>query len=90
MKPATESIYLPLLFLSVALLGGLRMANRMSLVPPPPFALVLGVLFVGVIVRGRVVTPQRLMSASRSPLENLSGLVVVLSRSSRRRRFSTS
>jgi hypothetical protein len=78
-KPATESIYLPMLFLSVALLGGLRMANRMSLVPPPPFALVLGVLFVGVIVRGRVVTPQRLMSASRSPLENLSGLVVVLS-----------
>jgi hypothetical protein len=29
-------------------------------------------------VRGRVLAPERLMSASRSPLENLNGLVVIL------------
>jgi hypothetical protein len=79
MRAATEAIYLPLLFLTVVLLGGLRIADRVQLVPPPLFTLVLGVLLFGVLVRGRVLAPERLMNASRSPLENLNGLVVILS-----------
>ena len=79
MKAATEAIYLPLLFLTVALLGGLRLDERVVFVPPPLFALVLGVMLFGVLVRGRVLAPDRLMSASRPPLENLNGLVVILS-----------
>ena len=79
MKAATEAIYLPLLFLTVALLGGLRLDERVMFVPPPLFALVLGVMLFGVLVRGRVLAPDRLMSASRPPLENLNGLVVILS-----------
>ena len=79
MKPATEAVYLPLLFLTVALLGGLRLDERVMFVPPPLFALVLGVMLFGVLVRGRVLAPDRLMSASRPPLENLNGLVVILS-----------
>jgi hypothetical protein len=79
MKAATEAIYLPLLFLTVSLLGGLRLDERVTFVPPPLFALVLGLMLFGVLVRGRVLAPDRLMSAARAPLENLNGLVVILS-----------
>ena len=79
MKAATEAVYLPLMFLTVALLGGLRVDDRVTFVPPPLFALVLGMMLFGVLVRGRVLAPERLMSASRLPLENLNGLVVILS-----------
>ena len=79
MKAATEAVYLPMLFLTVALLGGLRVDDRVTFVPPPLFALVLGLMLFGVLVRGRVIAADRLMSASRMPLENLNGLVVILS-----------
>jgi len=79
MKATIEAVYLPLLFLTVALLGGLRLDERVTFVPPPLFALVLGVMLFGVLVRGRVLAPDRLMSASRPSLENLNGLVVILS-----------
>ena len=79
MKTATEAVYLPMLFLTVALLGGLRVRERVMFVPPPLFALVLAVMLFGVLVRGRVLAPDRLMSAARPPLENLNGLVVILS-----------
>lgn len=79
MKSATEAVYLPLMFLTVALLGGLRVDDRVTFVPPPLFALVLGVMLFAVLVRGRVLAPEGLMHASRPPLENLNGLVVILS-----------
>ena len=79
MKAATEAVYLPMLFLTVALLGGLRVDERVTFVAPPLFALVLGTMLFGVLVRGRVLAPERLMSASREPLENINGLVVILS-----------
>jgi hypothetical protein len=78
MKSATEAVYLPLMFLTVVLLGGLRVDDRVSFVPPPLFALVLGVMLFAVLVRGRVLVPDRLMHASRSPVENLNGVVVML------------
>lgn len=78
MSRTTEAIYLPLLFLTVTLLGGLRVAEHVTFVPPPLFALVLGLLLFGVLVRGHVLAPERLMHASRSALENLNGLVVIL------------
>jgi hypothetical protein len=79
MKAVTEAIYLPVLFLTVALVGGLRVTERLTFVPPPLFALVLGMILFGVLVRGRVLAPERLMSASRTSLENLNGLAVILS-----------
>lgn len=79
MKAATEAVYLPLLFLTVALLGGLRIAERLTFVPPPLFALVLGMMLFGVLVRGSVLAPEAMMSASRTSLENLNGLAVILS-----------
>jgi hypothetical protein len=79
MKATTEAVYLPVLFLTVTLLGGLRVADRLMFVPPPLFSLVLGVMVFGVLVRGRVLAADALMSASRTSLENLSGFVVILS-----------
>ena len=78
MSRTMEAIYLPLLFLTVTLLGGLRVAEHVTFVPPPLFALVLGLLLFGVLVRSHVLAPERLMHASRSALENLNGLVVIL------------
>ena len=78
MTAAAEAIYLPLIFLTVALLGGLRITDRVVLMPPPLFALVLGMLLFGVLVRGRLFAPDRLMNGSRSALANLNGLVVIL------------
>ena len=78
-RPALEAVYLPIAFLTVALLGGLRIAERVRLVEPPLFTLVLGLMLFGVLVRGRVLAPERLLSASRQPLENTNGLVLILS-----------
>lgn len=79
MSAAAEALYLPLTFLTVALLGGVRIAGELRFVPPPLFALVLAVLLVGALVRGSVLVPTRLLSASRTSLENMNGLVIVLS-----------
>lgn len=78
MTAAREAIVLPLLFLSVALFGGVRIAERVSFVAPPPFALVLAMLLVGLLVASGVLAPQRLMDPSRSSLENLNGLILML------------
>lgn len=78
MTVATEAVYLPALFLSVALTGGLRVATHIALVPPPLFALVLALLLLGVLVRSGALAPYRLMDATRPPIANLNGLVVFL------------
>ena len=81
MSVTREAFVLPLLFLTVALLGGLRIDARVPLVhlvPPSLMALVLGTLLVGAVVRGRGVEPQFLLSAGRTPLENISGGIVLI------------
>lgn len=78
MTATREAIALPLVFLTVALLGGLRIADRVALLPPPLFALVLSVLLLGLLVRCGALAPDRLIHASRSTLANLNGLIVLL------------
>jgi hypothetical protein len=78
MSAASEAFYLPALFLTVVLLGGVRIADRIVLLPPPLFALVLGLLLFGVLVRSGAVAVHRMMSAGRSRLANANGLVVIL------------
>jgi hypothetical protein len=73
-----EVFYLPSLFLTVALLGGIRVADRVMLLPPPLFTLVLSVLLIGVLVRSGALAPEQLMSPARRPLANVSGFVVLL------------
>jgi len=77
MTAVREAIVLPLLFLTAALLGGVRIADRIVLLPPPLVTLVLSVMLFGALVRCGVLVPGRLLSESRSLLANVNGLVVM-------------
>ena len=77
MSVAREAFALPAIFLTVALLGGLRIDAEVHLVPPSLMSLVLGMLLMGALVRSRVFAPDRLLGARRTTLENLSGSVVL-------------
>ena len=89
MSGAREAITLPVLFLTVALFGGVRVADRVTLLPPPLFALVLGLMLLGVLVKSGALSPDRLMSASRPALANRTGWSCSSRCSSPRRRRST-
>ena len=78
MTAARDAIVLPLLFLTVALFGGLRISERVALLPPPLFALVLALLLFGALVKCGALSVERLMSPSRHALANLNGAVVML------------
>jgi hypothetical protein len=78
MSRALEVFWVPLLFLTVTLLGGLRIADRVVFVRPPLSALVLAVLLLSALIRSGALAPHRLMNSSRSALQNSSGAVVLL------------
>lgn len=73
-----EAVALPAIFLTVALLGGLRIAETVRLLPPSLTALVLGLFLLGTLVRGGVLVPATLVHGARTSLENVSGVVVLL------------
>jgi hypothetical protein len=78
---AREAFVLPLLFLTVAGAGGLRIApgtQAMSFVPPPLITLVLAVLLMGAMVRAGLLRPALFVGDHRRGLENASGTVVLL------------
>jgi hypothetical protein len=75
--PAREAIVLPVLLLTVALVGGLQAGARIAFVPPPLFCLVLSSLLLAALVRSGALDPARLMHASRSPLANANGAMVL-------------
>jgi hypothetical protein len=77
MTPNREAIVLPIIFLTVLLLGGIRVGETTVMIPPSPYALVLGVLLVRVVVQSGALAPARLMSSSRSELANANGVVVL-------------
>jgi hypothetical protein len=79
MTPVREAIVLPLIFLTVVLLGGLRIAADVRFVGPPLVALVLGLLAVASLVRAGALRPEIFMHAGRTGLENVSGAIVLLS-----------
>jgi hypothetical protein len=78
MTAGREAFVLPGMFLTVTLLGGLRIADTVRLVPPPLIALVLAMLLVAALVRSGALAPDRLMNAGRAPLENASGVLVLI------------
>ena len=78
MTPVREAITLPAIFLTVVLLGGLRVADTVRLLPPSLTALVLAVLLLGTLVRGALLVPHALMNGTRTGVENLSGAIVLL------------
>jgi hypothetical protein len=78
MTTAREAVYLPLLFLTVTLLGGVRIAERVTLLPPSLFSLVLALLLLGVLVTSGALAPERLMNTERSALANVNGCSVLI------------
>ncbi len=77
MTATREAVVLPAIFLTVTLLGGLRIAHMVRLVPPPLVALILAVMLLATLTRGGVLAPDRLLSAERPPMANVSGAVVL-------------
>src|SRR2546426_1215273 len=68
-------ILLPMLFLTVALLGGLRVSTEdhaFIFIAPPLVTLVLAVLLMLLFVRGRLVQLYQWISSDRPPLTNIS------------------
>ncbi|HEV2762746.1 MAG TPA: hypothetical protein VGV38_07120 [Pyrinomonadaceae bacterium] len=65
-------LLLPTVFLTAALLGGLRVGadGGLVFVAPPLVTLVLAVLLMLLFVRGRLVEAGRWLSSARPPLEN--------------------
>ncbi len=77
MSPIREAIGFPVLFLTIALLGGFRLAEGVRLVPPSLTALILAVLVLGVLIRAGGISTAALLHGERTPAENMSGAVVL-------------
>jgi hypothetical protein len=78
MTAVREAFVLPVLFLSVTLIGGLRLGHAQIVAPPSLFSLILAMLLLAALVQSGALAPDRLISDSRSWLPNLNGLVVML------------
>jgi hypothetical protein len=77
MRVHREAFVLPILFLTVLLLGGVRIADTTVLVPPSPYFLLLAVLLVRVVVQSGALAPELLLGSGRSELANLNGVVLL-------------
>ena len=77
MTPLREAVVLPVIFLTVALCGGFRAASTVKLVAPTLTSLVLAVPLLALLVRSGVIPVMTLLSGLRTPLENVSGAVVL-------------
>ncbi len=74
-------ILLPMIFLSVALLGGLRIdfeTKAFLFVPPPLITLILSVLLMILFVRGHAIEPQQWVRSDQPPLTNVSHVLTLL------------
>jgi hypothetical protein len=73
-----EALVLPLLFLTVALCGSVRVGQTLVLLPPSLSALILGILLVRLLIQSRTLVPGALLSPARGALANVNGGVVIL------------
>lgn len=78
MTAAVEGFYLPLILLTVTLLGGLRVADHVVFLPPSLSALVLAAMLLVVLLRCRALAPERLVNPARSGLANANGGFVLV------------
>jgi hypothetical protein len=76
---AREAFTLPAIFLTVVLAGSVQFGTPLGFVPPPLFALLLALMLVAALVQCGALAPDALLGPQRSALENLNGLVVLLS-----------
>jgi hypothetical protein len=73
-----EAFTLPAVFLTVVLGGSIEIGPPLGFVPPPLFALVLGVMLMAALVQCGALRPDLFVSSRRSALENLNGGIAVL------------
>lgn len=75
-----EAFTLPILFLTTALCGGLRIDAQggLAFLPPPLIALVLAVVLLAALYRSGALEPARLIHPRRAGLANVSGAVIVV------------
>jgi len=78
MSATTEALLLPLVFLTAALCGGVRVSSTVVFQPPGLYALVLGILLLRLLIQSRAVAPEALLSPRRSALANINGAAVLL------------
>lgn len=78
MTATREALVLPLLFLTVALCGSVRLGQAIVLLPPSVYALLLGILLVRLLIQSRTLVPGALLSPARGALANINGGVVIL------------
>ena len=74
-------VVLPFMFLTVALLGGLRVSNEnhaFVFLPPSLVTLVLAVLILLLFVRGRLIEIRSLVNGTNPPLTNVAHVWLVL------------
>lgn len=78
MTATREALTLPLLFLSVVLLGGFRLTVPVQVMPPTVFSLVLATLLMAAFVQSGTLAPERLLRPERSTLANVNGGIVLV------------
>jgi hypothetical protein len=74
-------ILLPMIFLTVALMGGLRIdatTKAFVFIPPPLITLLLSVLLMVLFVRGQMVNIKKWLSSDQPPLTNVSHALTLL------------
>jgi hypothetical protein len=75
-------IVLPMIFLTVTLLGGLRVSvgDRIFIfVAPPLITLLLAVLLMVLLIRGRLIEVDKWIRSDQSPLTNISNSLTLIS-----------
>ena len=80
-RQAARVLLLPWLLLTVALLGGVRVAARdrsLLFLPPPLITLVLAALLSALFVRARLVRPGRWLGSHLTVLQNVSHALTLL------------
>jgi hypothetical protein len=78
MSAVREAFVLPVLFLTVVLLGGLRPGAEMVVVAPSLGALVAGVVLLALLVRSGTFAADTVIYSARPMLANLNGIIVLL------------
>lgn len=79
MSAVREAFVMPLLFLTIALFGGLDPTAPAPWHPPSLFSLVLAVMVLAALVRSGTLAPDRLMHGARSAVANANGFIVLVS-----------
>jgi hypothetical protein len=75
--PVREAYGLPLILLTVVLIGGIRLTTPVVIDPPTLFSLVLASVLLAVFARSGVVDPSRLLHQDRSAVANVNGMLVL-------------